>query len=200
MCYSGPHVNAWLCSHQIKQSRLPSRAHGVDMEDRTLLEKEIVWSSMEVPMLSRKGDFGQPKGGVGTLGSCWAGSEGRKQKRRFHKGRRPRKNWNLCFLFHGRNWGVSYKDFVGLLCIKFGKLHSSDYPISPSTADVASLSRGKNAVSRERSTGGNCQLVREEGGQTRHSCLGFLRPSMSSVQLWLFLGKTSIPCQFECLL
>lgn len=97
---------------------------------------------------------------------------------------------------------VSSKDCVGLPCIKFGKLHSSDHPISPPTADAASLSRGKNAVSWEGSTGGNCQLVRERRGQTPHSrffipqCLQFSSHDFS----WgkpLFLANLSVSYEIK---
>lgn len=33
--------------------------------------------------------------------------------------------------------GVSYRDFMGLLCIKFGKLHISGYPFSPSPFQIS---------------------------------------------------------------
>lgn len=136
------------------------------------------------------------------------GSEGRKQKRGLHKGSGPGRKEPLAAFPMGA-MGVSYKDFAGLLCIKLGKLHISGYPISPSPFQISHpypvpTFRGQNAVLCERSTDGNCQLVRgRKRGQTWHSCLGPPLPSTSSVQFSshdFFLEKTSVPCKFECLL
>lgn len=88
---------------------------------------------------------------------------------------------------------LSCKDFVGLLCMKSGKLHISGLSnLSQPIADFTSLS-SPHLKRKEWSVmwaEHRCQLSacpRREESQMLHSCPGLPQPTRSSVQFsWLF--------------
>ena len=96
---------------------------------------------MKFPTLNRKSKFGQPKDGLGALGLGEQRVKGEPRRGESTEGGGLEGKDRTFASFPVGAATVSCKDFLGLLCMKSGKLHISGLSnVSQSIADFTSLS------------------------------------------------------------